>query len=147
MASEVYHLEMDPNNPVIRFCVQGMECEARGMFEDASQLFLNAWNQSTSDFERCIAAHYVARHQKDPLNTLTWNEVSLDYAKAIGDDGVLEFYPSLYLNLGRACEDLGKCDDARRFYEMSASVMDTLPDGRYSRVVREAVETALQRVR
>jgi hypothetical protein len=46
-----------------------MECEGRGRFEDAAQLFLSAWNESTDDFERCIAAHYVARHQKNPVDT------------------------------------------------------------------------------
>lgn len=139
-------MEIDPNNPVVRLCVQGMECEGRGLFDDASQLFLSAWNQSTSDFERCISAHYVARHQKDPFEALKWNQVSLDHAKAIEDDPVREFYPSLYLNLGKAHEDLGNREGAIRFYEMAASSLDSLPDGRYGGVVRDAVQRALQRV-
>ena len=137
---------MDPNNPVVRLCVQGMECEGQGLFEDASRLFQNAWSQSTTDFERCIAAHYVARHQKEPLDKLIWNQVSLDHAKAAGDGRVREFYPSLYLNMGQVHEDLGNRKDAKRFYEMSASVLDSLPDGRYGSIVRDAVQRALRRV-
>ena len=64
---------MDPNNPVVKLCVQGMVCEGQGLFDEASRLFLSAWEQCGNDFERCIAAHYVARHQKDPLETLRWN--------------------------------------------------------------------------
>jgi hypothetical protein len=133
---------MDPNNPIVRLCVQGMECEGRGQFEDASRLFLEAWNQSTTDFERCIAAHYVARHQADPLDALKWNQLALDHATAISDDRVREFYPSLYLNLGKAHEDLAHPRDARQFYELSAGMLDTLPEGRYGSVTREAVERA-----
>ena len=137
---------MDPNNPVVRLCVQGMACEGRGLFEDASRLFLEAWNQSTTDFEHCIAAHYVARHQTDPLDTLKWNQLALDLAIAISDDRMREFYPSLYLNLGKAYEDLGRPQDARQFYELSAGVLHTLPEGRYGSIVREAVGKALLRV-
>lgn len=131
----------------MRLCVEGMECEGRGLFDDASRLFLEAWNQSTTDFERCIAAHYVARHETDPHDRLMWNQVSLDHAKAIGDDRVRGFYPSLYLNLGKAHEDLGNREDAKQFYAMSATVLASLPDGRYGSIVRDAVEKALQRVR
>jgi hypothetical protein len=137
---------MDPNNPVVRLCVQGMAYEGRGLFGDASRLFLAAWEQSTTDFERCIAAHYVARHQKDPLDALKWNRVALDHAVAGGDDRVRGFYPSLYLNLGKAHEDLGHREDAKRFYEMSAGVLNTLPEGRYGTIVRGAAEKALLRI-
>ena len=139
-------MEMDPNNSVVRLCVQGMEFEAKGLFDDASQLFLSAWNQSASDFERCIAAHYVARHQKNPLEALQWNQLSLDHANAISDDRVRGFYPSLYLNLGKAYEDLGQKEDAKRFYAKSASVLEVLSEGRYGGVVRDAVNRALLRL-
>jgi len=136
---------MDRNNPIVRLCVQGMELEACGRFDDAAQLFLNAWSQSTNDFERCIAAHYVARHQKNPVDTLLWNQRSLNHANAVFDDRVGGFYPSLYLNMGRAHEDLGNREDAERFYAMAASVLDSLPEGRYGNGVRDAVEKALLR--
>ena len=136
---------MDPNNPIVRLCVQGIELEGSGRFDDAAQLFLNAWSQSTDDFERCIAAHYVARHQKNPVDTLLWNQRSLNHANAVFDDRVGGFYPSLYLNMGRAHEDLGNREDAERFYAMAASVLDSLPEGRYGNGVRDAVEKALLR--
>jgi hypothetical protein len=62
---------MDSENPVVKLCVQGMEYESKGNFEEASTVFMAAWTQSTDDFERCVAAHYVARHQKSPDEALT----------------------------------------------------------------------------
>jgi tetratricopeptide (TPR) repeat protein len=137
---------MDPNNSVVRLCVQGMEYEERGRFEDAAQLFLSAWNESTDDVERCIAAHYVARHQKNPVDNLMWNQRSLDFANAVAEDRVREFYPSLYLNMGKAHEDMGNREAAKRFYEMAASVVDRLGDGRYGKIVRDAVDRARRRL-
>lgn len=138
---------MDPNNPVIRLCAQGMQCEGKGLHGKASQLFLTAWDQSSNDFERCIAAHYVARHQETPEDALTWNQRSLDLADATGGEPVRGFYPSLYLNLGKAHEDLGNHADAERYYRMAAGVLDSLSEGRYGDIVRDGVSRALARVR
>src|SRR5206468_5503911 len=100
----------------------------------------------SDDFEHCIAAHYVARHQKNPLETLMWNQRSLNHADAVRDDRVREFYPSLYLNMGKAHEDLGQREDAKRFYELAANAVSVLGAGRYGDIVRDAVSRGLQRV-
>ena len=140
-----YDFEVDPNNPVVRLCAQGMEFEGRGCLDEASEVFLNAWNESTDDFERCIAAHYVARHQKNSFDTLLWNQRSLDHASAVADERVREFYASLYLNMGKSHEDLGNREESKRFYEMAVTALDSLPEGRYGDIVREAVGRALLR--
>jgi hypothetical protein len=137
---------MNSSDPVIQLCMKGMECEGKGDLDSASQLFMEAWDQGSNDFERCIAAHYVARHQKNPMDRLVWNQRSLDHANAVHDDRVREFYPSLYLNIGKAHEDLGNRGDAERFYEMAAKVLSLLSEGRYGNVVRDAVERALLRL-
>ena len=138
---------MNPENPVVKLCVQGMEQESQGNLEEASRLFLSAWSQSTDDFERCIAAHYVARHQKSPEDALTWNQRSLELARAVGDERVSGFFPSLFLNMGKAYEDLGKRDDARECYNEAQQVLASVPDNRYGRLIRDAVEGGLDRVR
>jgi tetratricopeptide (TPR) repeat protein len=137
---------MDSNNPVVKLCAKGMEREGRGDFDAAAQLFMEAWQKATDDFEHCIAAHYVARHQKNPLETLMWNQRSLNHADAVRDDRVREFYPSLYLNMGKAHEDLGQREDAKRFYELAANAVSVLGEGRYGDIVRDAVSRGLQRV-
>lgn len=137
---------MNPENPVVKLCVQGMEYESKGNVEGASRLFLSAWDQSRDDFERCIAAHYVARRQKSPEEVLMWNQRSLDYARAVGDEKVSGFFPSLYLNMGKAYEDLGKRENARGFYAMTVEVLSSLPDNEYGRMIRDAIQRALERV-
>ena len=41
-----------------------MELETKGQIEEAARLFAVSWDGSSDDLERCIAAPYVARHQK-----------------------------------------------------------------------------------
>ena len=137
---------MDPDNPIVRLCVAGMKAESDGRNADALALFSQAWEQSNDDFEASIAAHYVARHQKEAEEILRWNQIALARAEAVGDERVLDFYPSLYLNLGKARENLGHTDEARKFYELASCKMGDLPQGRYGDIVRDGVQRALQRV-
>ena len=54
-----------------------MGLEEKGKPEEASGIFLQAWNEATNDFEKFIAAHYVARHQKNVSDKLKWFETAL----------------------------------------------------------------------
>ncbi|HKN75284.1 MAG TPA: hypothetical protein VJW94_08905 [Candidatus Acidoferrum sp.] len=137
---------MDPNNPIVLLCAAGMKAEMEARKDEARLLFLQAWEQSKDDFEACIAAHYVARHQETAKETLRWNQVSLALADAVGDERVQGFYPSLYLNMGKAYEDLGNREEAKRHYELAAASMSNVPEGRYGGIVRDGVKRGLQRV-
>ena len=55
-------MEFNPSNHVIKLCVQGMGLEAEGKPEEAGRMFRQAWNEATNDFEKYMAAYYVARH-------------------------------------------------------------------------------------
>ena len=137
---------MDPNNPIVRLCAEGMEWEMKGKLDEASKLFMTAWEQSADDFEKCIAAHYVARHQQTASETLRWNQESLDRANAVDDLRVQGFYPSLYLNMGKSHEDLGNREEAKRFYELASARMNHLLADRYGDIVRDGIARGLQRV-
>jgi tetratricopeptide (TPR) repeat protein len=137
---------MDANNPVVRLCAEGMNLERAGRRDAAAQVFAQAWEQCTDDCERCIAAHYVARAQTTPEDNLRWNLEALEYADAIHDGRVHGFYPSLYLNIGWAWEDLGKRDEARKYYELAAARLDSVPEGAYRETVRDGIDRGLQRV-
>jgi hypothetical protein len=137
---------MDPNNAIIRLCVEGMELEIKGQIEEAAKLFTVAWDRSSDDFERCIAAHYVARHQNVAAEALRWNQESLRYGKASDHPSVREFYPSLYLNLGKSHEDMGNRGEARKFYELAAQRANLLPENAYANAVRDGIARGLQRV-
>jgi hypothetical protein len=136
---------IDPENQVVRYCAKGMEREQEGRHEEASRLFMLAWDQSQDAYERSIAAHYVARHQTTPERTLHWNQESLINADAVGDERVRDFYPSLYLNLGKSHEDLGNLKDARRFYALAADRVGGLPESPLADTVRRGVMNGMKR--
>jgi hypothetical protein len=139
-------METDPNNPVVRLCAEGINSETAGKADEATRLYQEAWEARTDDYEACIAAHYLARVQRTPNEVLNWNRESLRYADAVNDERVEGFYPSLYLNMGKAYEDLGKREEARKFYGLAEGKAITLPEGKYGDVVRHGVAEGLKRV-
>lgn len=91
---------IDTDNLVVKLCVEGMQSETENRPDDARKLFEQAWSIRQGDYEACVAAHYLARHQNDPQEVLKWNREALSYADAITNDRVRGFYSSLYLNVG-----------------------------------------------
>jgi len=135
---------MEPDNAIVNLCAAGMAAEAAGRGADARALFEQAWRACRDDFEACIAAHYVARHQATPEATFEWNERALRRAEAVGDDRVRAFFPSLYLNYAHSLERLGRIREACDYYGRAAAGLDDLPPGGYAQLVRGGV-TAGQR--
>jgi hypothetical protein len=74
---------VDPNNPVVKLCIEGSRAEFEGRPQDAQDLYRQAWSLAVDDFEACIAAHYVAHFQDSPQQTLAWNLESLRRAEAV----------------------------------------------------------------
>src|SRR5687768_5388598 len=114
---------MDPDNPVIRLCVEGAAAEAEARFDDARALYEHAWRASSDDVEACIAAHYIARRQDNLEQALWWNQIALARADSVRDERVRTFYASLHLNLGMAHENLGQLAAARHHYERAAETV------------------------
>lgn len=121
-------MEFNPNNNVVKLCVQGMDMEGKGIPEEASRLFLQAWNEATNDFEKYTAAYYVARYQKNVSDKLKWLETALKFALKINDDTVRGAYPSLYLNIAKCYEELSDPDNAKKNYELATSFTGKLCD-------------------
>jgi tetratricopeptide (TPR) repeat protein len=113
---------MDINNLVIKLCIEGTRCEFEGRKSAACELYRQAWEVARDDYEACIAAHYLARCQDSPLDILRWNQEALDRANAVNDDRVQDFYPSLYLNLGRSYELLGDLNEAMKYFDLAAEL-------------------------
>ncbi len=121
-------MEFNPNNNIIKLCVQGMDMEGKGKPEEASRLFLQAWNEATNDFERFTAAYYVARHQNSIADKLNWLETALQCALKINDNTVKGAFPSLYSNIAKCYEELSDPGNAKKNYELAASFKDILFD-------------------
>ncbi len=139
-------MSLDPNNPIVRLCVAGLACENEHRFDDALSQYMQAWNEASDDFELCIAAHYIARHQKSPTDALDWNLRSLKLADAVRDGRVREFYPSPYLNVAKSHEELGAKEQAREFYKLAADKVAELSSGAQRAVVEDGSTRGLQRV-
>ncbi|WP_336211687.1 hypothetical protein [Nonomuraea sp. LPB2021202275-12-8] len=135
---------MDPSNPVVRLCTQGMQAEAEGRDADARDLFLQAWEAAGDDYEACVAAHYLARHQPTPQQTLHWNQECLNRADLVGDDRVTAFYASLHVNMAKAYADLDDPDRAREHFELAAAHIDEVPPGQYADWTRAAIAEGLR---
>lgn len=113
---------MDINNPIIQLCMQGALAEFEKRVDDARALYQQAWKLHSDDYEACIAAHYAARFQDTPEETLRWNQIALERAAAVNDERVKDFYPSLYLNLGNSYEVMGNQEEAQRYYSLAAEL-------------------------
>jgi hypothetical protein len=121
-------MEFNPSNPIVKLCLQGMDMEGKEKPEEASRLFLQAWNEATNDFEKFTAAHYVARHQKNVPDKLKWHETALQFALKINNITVQGAFPSLYLNIAKCYEDLSDPDNAKKNYELASSFADKPSD-------------------
>jgi tetratricopeptide (TPR) repeat protein len=121
-------MEFNPNNNIVKLCVQGMFMEEKDKPEEARRLFLQAWDEATNDFEKFTAAYYVARHQKNALDKLQWIETALQLALKLNDDTVKAAFPLLYSNLAKSYEELGDLDNAKKNYELAVLFRDKPSD-------------------
>lgn len=114
-------MEFNPNNPVIQLCIQGMQMEEEGKPGEAVKIYLQAWNEATNDFEKFIAAYYVARRQENVHDKLKWTETALQFALKINDVAVTSALPSLYSNLAKCYKESGDHDNTKKNYELATS--------------------------
>ena len=121
-------MEFNPNNNIVKLCLQGMVMEEKDKPEEASRLFLQAWDEATNEIEKFTAAYYVARHQKNASDKLKWIETSLQFALKINDVTVKAAFPSLYSNIAKCYEELGDLDNAKKNYELANSFTDNPSD-------------------
>jgi len=121
-------MEFSPNNNVVKLCLRGMSMEDEGNPQEAGKLFLQASKEATNDFEKFLAAYYLARHQKNVRDKLKWLETALQSALLVNNDAVNGAFPSLYLNIAQCYEELGDLNNAKKNHELAASFRYTIAD-------------------
>jgi hypothetical protein len=124
-----------------------MAAEGEGRMDAAAALFSEAWRVSANDYEACIAAHYLARHQATAEDALWWNQEALRRADAALDSLVEPFYPSLYLNVADSFERLGRNLEAYRHYTLAVTHVAAFPAGGYAAMIRESAGRGQERTR
>ncbi len=117
-------MPIDPKNPVVLLCAAGMERD--GEPDEARRLFQQAWDARRNDYDAAIAAHYLARHQLSPHETLRWNSLAVTHAERVADGRTTELFPSLYLNLASSLTALGRLDEARAIIARAKQHLESL---------------------
>lgn len=112
-------MEFSPFNPIVQRCLQGMEMEEKGKKEEALQLFLQAWEEATNDFEKFLAAHYIARNQTTVANRLKWLETALECALKTNDEGVKSAFARLHANIAQCYTQLGNSAKAKEHHNQA----------------------------
>lgn len=121
-------MEFSPFNNVVKLCLQGMDMEEKGKPEEAIRLFQQGWNEATNDFEKFLAAHYIARQQKTVAEKLKWLETTLQFALQTNNDSVKSAFPTLYLNIAKCYEDLNDLNKAKENAELAISFQNNPSD-------------------
>ena len=135
---------MDPTNPVVVLCAQGMAVE--GTPGEALRLFEQAWAIRRNDYEAAVAAHFLARHQSTDAETLHWSALAVRHAEAVPDGESRKLLASLYLNLGDSHARLGQIELAREAVRNAALHLDVLPSGGYREFVAMGIDRLTQRL-
>lgn len=113
-------MEFSPFNPVVKYCLQGMAQEEKGNTAAAIELFLNAWNAASNDFEKFLAAHYIARQQKKSSDKLQWLQKALEAALKENDPAVQTAFPALYATIAQCYQDLNNAAKANEYAELAS---------------------------
>lgn len=104
-------MEFNPKNPIVKLCLRGMAQAEPG---EAGKLFLQAWTEATNDFEKFLAAYFVAQSQENVSDKLKWLETALELALKINDDSVQSALPALYSNMAKCYMDSNEPEHAKK---------------------------------
>ncbi len=140
-------MHFDTSNKIVKLCAKGMELEGQGRKTEALNVFKQAWNEASNDFEKFTAAHYVARHQENVAGKLEWDETALQLALKINDDSIKAALPSLYLNIAKCHEDLNDFKNARINYDLALSFSNLLPNDGYGNMIKGGIINGIERVK
>ena len=121
-------MEFNPNNHVVQLCMQGLAGEGGGETEEAGKMFHKAWDDATNDFEKFLAAHFLARHQSDVHDKLKWFETALHLALQVNNDLVNSAFYGLYGSIAKCYEDMGDPDNAKKNHELASSSINKVTD-------------------
>lgn len=121
-------MEFSPSNKVVRLCLHAIALEDKGQAAEASRLFAQAWDESTHDFEKFMAAYFRSRVQEIAGGKMRWLETALQFALKIGDDSVKSALPSIYRGIADCHEQLGSSARAQEDRALAASVDETPVD-------------------
>jgi rifampin ADP-ribosylating transferase len=96
-----------------------MAMEDQGKPDEASKLFNQAWREASNDFEKYLAAYYIARHQENITDRLKWLETSLELAIRVNSVASTSALRNLYTTIAKCFEQLDDPANAKKNYELA----------------------------
>lgn len=139
-------MEIDPANKVVQLCTEGMNAEFEGKMDVSESFFKQAWETASDNFEAFIAAHYMARRKTSPEAQLDWNLKSYQLALQLDENEVMQYLPSLCLNIGKSYEDMSQTTNAIKYYQKGAKYADSLPEKAYGNMIKSGLTEGLRRM-
>jgi hypothetical protein len=121
-------MEFSPNNTIVKLCIEGMTLEDKGKPEEACNVFLHAFNEATNDFEKFMAAYYVARQQPTVVDKLTWLNTALQHALNSDSNSAKSALHYLYTSIAKCYSKLGDEANATKHTELALPFKDNLYD-------------------
>lgn len=120
--------EFHPDNEIVKRCMQGIKLEEEGKIEEAGLVFLQAWDSAAGDFEKFLAAWFLARTQPAAYGKILWYERALELASRIDNDAVKSAFPSLHRNLSKCYEEAGDFEKAAAHQELALAYVSQPTD-------------------
>lgn len=121
-------MEFNPNNAIIKLCIQGIAAEESGNNTDAGNLFARAFNEASNDFEKYLAAYYLARNNASAIEKLKWYQTALQFGLRVNSDSVTSALPSLYANIAKCYEELGDANNVKKHNDLAETHQHKLTD-------------------
>ncbi|QEC71130.1 rRNA adenine methyltransferase [Arachidicoccus ginsenosidivorans] len=129
-------MEFNPTNPVIQLCMQAMALEAGPQpfqvkvqkinpKEKAAALYHSAWEASTHDFERFIAAFFIGRSKEKVADQLRWLQTSLDMAQKVNSVATGSALEIIYQKIAWCYAALGNAEAENKYNSLSEQVCAT----------------------
>lgn len=114
-------MEFSPANRIVQLCLKGMSMEDNANRQGAAGLFNQAWNESTNDFERFLAAYFIARNENDNRDKLKWFERSLQLALNFNNEATRSALRTLYSHLATCYQESGNMQEAQKYEELASN--------------------------
>jgi tetratricopeptide (TPR) repeat protein len=139
-------MQLDPGSPFFRLLSKGIQAETRDEIAAAILLYQQAWDISTTDDERFIAAQHLSRRPPGVADKLKWHEVSLELALKIGGKHMERVYPTQHVNIGQCYEDMADYAAAEKHYQSAQALARSLPNNKYTKSIMSVIADSLKRV-
>lgn len=99
-------MEFSPANPIVQQSIQSMRLRESNQTSEATRLMEQAWAQASNDFEKYLAAWFLAQCQQNHREKLYWLEQALQFALLVNDPATNSALHTIYLQLADCCSAL-----------------------------------------